>query len=269
LTNFEASSAAGSGAAVYFGSLTVNGGQYFSNTVYGVYTIAPDDLRVTGAFFKGNSAAGVRGASTTCTGSISGTVLTVSLVGSGTLEIGQTLVGTGVTVGTTIVSFGTGTGDTGTYNVSASQTVSSIPIVAFNAAATSLVEDNIFDNNPAHLAADRPFINIENNTYRNSAASSTTISGTYGLVCTLDATATPNVWGRLFSRIDTGSNITSFLGAPLFTPFTLRATNSRTIAESATLVLNGASTTLALSAGDSITFSYDGAIFYEVGRKVG
>ena len=64
------------------------------------------------------------------TGSISTTVLTVSAVTSGTLYVGQTISGTGVTVGTTIISRGTGTGGAGTYNVSASQTVVSTTITA-------------------------------------------------------------------------------------------------------------------------------------------
>jgi hypothetical protein len=59
------------------------------------------------------------------TGSISGTTLTVSAVTSGTLKIGQTIEGTGVTDGTIITAFGTGSGGTGTYTVSSSQTVPS------------------------------------------------------------------------------------------------------------------------------------------------
>jgi hypothetical protein len=59
------------------------------------------------------------------TGSISGTTLTVSAVTSGTLAVGMLVVGTGVTAGTRITAYGTGTGSTGDYTVSASQTVSS------------------------------------------------------------------------------------------------------------------------------------------------
>jgi hypothetical protein len=66
------------------------------------------------------------------TGDISGTTLTVSAVTSGTLRIGQTIEGTGVTDGTIIKAFGTGSGGTGTYTVSASQTVSSTTIYAMN-----------------------------------------------------------------------------------------------------------------------------------------
>jgi Flp pilus assembly protein TadG len=59
------------------------------------------------------------------TGSISGTVLTVTSVTSGTLVVGATITGTGVTSGTTITAYGTGTGGSGTYTVSHSQTVGS------------------------------------------------------------------------------------------------------------------------------------------------
>lgn len=59
------------------------------------------------------------------TASIAGTTLTVSSVTSGSLKLGQTVTGTGVTLGTTILSFDTGSGGTGTYTISTSQTVSS------------------------------------------------------------------------------------------------------------------------------------------------
>jgi len=65
--------------------------------------------------------------STECvfTGSISGTTLTVSAVTSGTLSVGQNLIGVGITAGTTITALGTGTGGTGTYTVSVTQNVGS------------------------------------------------------------------------------------------------------------------------------------------------
>lgn len=66
------------------------------------------------------------------TGDISGTTLTVSAVTSGTLKVGQTIEGTGITDGTIITALGTGTGGTGTYTVSASQTVASTTIYALN-----------------------------------------------------------------------------------------------------------------------------------------
>jgi len=60
----------------------------------------------------------------TFNGTISGTTLTVNSVTSGIIVLGMTLVGTGITIGTTITALGTGVGGIGTYTVSASQVVS-------------------------------------------------------------------------------------------------------------------------------------------------
>lgn len=62
------------------------------------------------------------------TASISGTTMTVTAVTSGTIQVGQLIGGTGVTANTRITALGTGTGGTGTYTVSDSQTVSSTTI---------------------------------------------------------------------------------------------------------------------------------------------
>lgn len=73
------------------------------------------------------------------TGSISGTTLTVTAVSNGVIFTGATLSGTNVTAGTTITAAITGTGGTGTYTVSVSQTVSSTTITA--ALRTTLVSN--------------------------------------------------------------------------------------------------------------------------------
>lgn len=62
---------------------------------------------------------------TSFTGTISTTTLTVTAVTAGTLAVGQVISGSGVTSGTRITALGTGTGNTGTYTISVSQTVSS------------------------------------------------------------------------------------------------------------------------------------------------
>jgi hypothetical protein len=95
------------------------------------------------------------------TGAISGTTLTVSAVTNGTLGVGQTISGTGVTAGTTITALGTGTGGTGTYTVSASQTVSSATIsstcywdmsLAINAKVTLTANRTLTVGNPVQGA---------------------------------------------------------------------------------------------------------------------
>jgi len=70
------------------------------------------------------------------TASITGTTMTVTAVSSGTFAVGQTLSGSGVTGGTTITAYGTGLGGTGTYVVSASQTVGSTSITGTNTVTT-------------------------------------------------------------------------------------------------------------------------------------
>jgi hypothetical protein len=68
---------------------------------------------------------------------ISTTVLSVSAVAKGTLGVGQIIEGAGVIPGTYIISLGTGTGGTGTYNISgAGETVASKPMTANSLAPT-------------------------------------------------------------------------------------------------------------------------------------
>jgi hypothetical protein len=92
----------------------------------GTYTVS-DTLTLASTQINSTSAPAI------VTGSISTTTLTVTAVTSGTLKIGQTIEGSGVTDGTILVEQLTGTtGSTGTYTVSASQTVSSTTIYALN-----------------------------------------------------------------------------------------------------------------------------------------
>lgn len=79
---------------------------------------------------------------TSVTGSITTTVLTVTGVTSGNLNVGDKISGSGVTVGTTILSFGTGTGGNGTYNVNVSQSVSSTAITGVNTYANMVTHIN-------------------------------------------------------------------------------------------------------------------------------
>ena len=64
-------------------------------------------------------------ASAVFVGSISGTTLTVTLMSSGTIAVGQAIYGIGMAYATVITALGTGTGGTGTYTINNSQTVTS------------------------------------------------------------------------------------------------------------------------------------------------
>lgn len=97
----------------------------------------------TGNILSGNTQFGIEdlsAATATVTGSISSTILTVTNVTSGSIVIGMVLSGPGVTLGTTVVSFGTGKGGVGTYNVSTPQTV------LFPATISGLLPNNASSN---------------------------------------------------------------------------------------------------------------------------
>ena len=72
------------------------------------------------------------------TGAVAGTLLTVSIMSSGTILVGQTLVGTGITDGTRIDSFSTGSGGVGNYNLSKAPSIANIPSEAMSTITASL-----------------------------------------------------------------------------------------------------------------------------------
>lgn len=87
----------------------------FANLADGTTQFAAPGTIIGGASATGSS---IAAGTSSSTGSISGNVLTVTAVGSGTLYPGTTLSGTGVALGTKILSQLTGTaGSTGTYLV--------------------------------------------------------------------------------------------------------------------------------------------------------
>jgi hypothetical protein len=137
------------------GTLTVGG------TVTGVFQVG-QTLSGTGVtagttitnLISGTGGAGtyaVSIAQTTASTAItaSGGTLTVSAVGSGALNVGDTISGSGVTAGTYITGFITGTGGTGTYAVSVSQTATSTTITVAAGTATKWVAASI--NAPGEL----------------------------------------------------------------------------------------------------------------------
>src|ERR1700740_2759807 len=83
-----------------------------------------DSEQITGALSPATVTGSIASSSFSVTGGISANILTVSSVTSGTVAIGSTISGTGVTSGTKIRVQTSGTpGGAGTYIVSASQTV--------------------------------------------------------------------------------------------------------------------------------------------------
>jgi hypothetical protein len=98
------------------------------NGVVDNFTVANDLTVSKNALIDGNFFAAddtfIANQGAAFTGSITGSVLTVNSSPDpvGSLEVGQIITGTGVSAGTRILSFGTGTGGAGTYNVNTVQT---------------------------------------------------------------------------------------------------------------------------------------------------
>ena len=116
----------------------------------------------------------------TVTGSISGTTLTVTAVASGTIYVGMTVTGSGVSANTRITALGTGTGGVGTYTVNNSQTVSS-------ATLTLTANSKITANDPGiyNLQWSGQFQNTDNAQHDISVwlrQNGTDIAGSTGLI---------------------------------------------------------------------------------------
>lgn len=120
-------------------------------TVYGTgdgsTTFNLPDLR--GQFVRGWASASSTAASVT--GSIATTTLTVSAVGSGLIQIGDILSGSGVTANTKVLNQLTGaTGGIGTYTVDISQTVASTTITATVPDSGRTIGSGQVDTFPSH-----------------------------------------------------------------------------------------------------------------------
>jgi len=97
---------------------------------------------------RGHDAIHIDSTGASFTGTISGTN---SAMAAGIVVPGQVLVGSGVTVGTKISGYGTGTGQTGTYILDTSQTVASeaMTTTANNFFLSGLITEHVFVDNMA------------------------------------------------------------------------------------------------------------------------
>lgn len=85
-----------------------------------------------------------------------GTTMDVTAVTSGTLSVGDPVTGTGVTAGTTISGFGTGTGGLGTYTLSVAQQFASAAVAAAGAKETVFYVHSIAAAGELAKISDRP-----------------------------------------------------------------------------------------------------------------
>jgi hypothetical protein len=78
------------------------------------------------------------------------TVLTVTAVACGILAVGQTVIGAGVPLNAYISSLGTGTGGTGTYNLSVATTASASGVPMLSATQVQVVDSAFFSPSPTY-----------------------------------------------------------------------------------------------------------------------
>jgi hypothetical protein len=235
----QVETASGSGVYQWWGGCEL---QQFSPS------FVPTDLR--GRFFSSSRTGlitfGGGTNSSAVTGSISGTVLTVTAVINGYLNVGSTLSGTNVTGGTTITSFGTGVGGVGTYNLSTSST----------AASTTIYSSGVFGRIPPNGAKIR-VPNIHQSTACPNAAFTGSITGTVLNITATTGTGTTIVPDMLVTGtgVTAGTTITSavasgsVIGTISGTVLTVNAVVSNTIAVGQ--ILTAASATI--TAGTRIT----------------
>ena len=220
----DATNESGTGTGFY-SAQTGSAGNF---TVNGNLSVAGAQVN-TGNFL----AAGVLGAYTSAsyTGGISngsgvaGTILNVTAVASGTIFIGQRVTGTGVTSGTLVTGFGTGSGGAGTYTVNTSQLVGAGTILTGAASAIATTP-----------AAGDNSVNVATTDFVNTAV--TAVTGSLGTLSTQNANAVAITGGTIAGASLYGSTITagSFVVGSVYTILSLGTTSFTAIGASANTV---------------------------------
>lgn len=151
------------------------------------------------------------------TGSISGTTMTVTNVGSGVLHVGDVLSsdanGPDVRNNTTINAFGTGSGGTGTYEVSGNpQTVTSRTVTAINPTSVLTVTNISAGNNGGELRLGDTLFSTGSGTNVSAGTTITALGSGSGGLGTYIVSGAQNVSSRTFtaaSNILRVSSVTS------------------------------------------------------------
>ena len=191
----------------------------------------------------------------TVTADISGTTMTVSAVTSGILSVGQQVYGSGVSQLTRITALGSGTGGTGTYTVSISQTVASTTMVTGPDNYTLLASNsfNIVGNRQTGIPGRRQPIKSGDiagqmaiwGTKVNNGGSYGSDAATSNLTARVTATATEDfsaTAGGSTMTFDTRANSSGGVLGALATRLSLNATNTTNTADTFTQVSNSPAT---------------------------
>ena len=211
-TGFYSAQTGSAGNFTVNGNLSVTGnqtssGNFLAAGVLGAYIAAS----FTGGISNGSGAAG--------------TILNVSSVASGTIFIGQRISGTGITAGTFVSGFGTGTGGAGTYTVNTSQLVS--PGTTITGAAGAVATTPSSGDNS---------VNIATTNFVTSAITAAT--GTLGTMSQQNANAVAITGGAISGTTLYGTAITagSFVVGSVYTIASVGTTSFTSIGASANTV---------------------------------
>lgn len=117
-------------SGTYGGTGSISG--YSNPTTYYIIATNGSTTFTLSTTATGSGVTTTAGTPTGLTYAVANTTMTISAVANGVAYLGQTVQGTGVTSGTIINAFGTGTGGTGTYTVSSAQYVASVTMYLLN-----------------------------------------------------------------------------------------------------------------------------------------
>jgi hypothetical protein len=150
-------------------------------------------------------------ASAVFTGSTSGTTLTVTSVSSGTIAVGQSLFGVGVTSETVITGLGSGTGGTGTYTINLSQTVASATLNSATVGATFTASIGVNLSTVAITGTAGQF-SCAASSIPLAIGQSLTISGTYGGTGSITGYTNPTNYYIIATNTSTTFTLSATLG---------------------------------------------------------
>ena len=150
------------------------------------------------------------------TGSISSTTLTVSGVSSGTIAVGQSLYGIGVSAETVITALGSGTGGTGTYTINQSQTVSaeSMNSTAVGAIFTATIGQTL---SGVQITGTAGQFSCTATTQNLVVGQAITISGTYGGTGSITGYTNPTTYYIIATNNTTTFTLSATLGGSAIT----------------------------------------------------
>lgn len=184
-------------------------------------------------------------------GSVSGTTLTVTLMKSGTIAVGQQLFGLGVTPETIITGLGTGTGGVGTYTINISQTETS---EVFNSSATAATFTGSLAGGILTISAISSGTIYPGQTIQGSTVNAGTVVTAYGGNTVLSNSIVTGGTGYAINDIVTA--IGGIYTVPV--SYTVTAISGSGVVTGLTITTSGQSNSYSVEPSNAVSFSTNG-----------